>query len=85
MKTIVLLNPQSFNISMAGIGYLNKKDKCLLVAFRSKRIIFKREYIGIENAMRGFSNVFMNDDGVKPEWSDYVYCYNFAKKIKNGV
>ena len=85
MKTVVLLNPQSFYITMAGIGYLNKKDKCLLVAFKRKRIIFKREYTGIENAMRGFSNVFKNDMGIKPEWSDFVFCHSFTKKKKTGV
>lgn len=85
MKTVVLLNPQSFYISMAGIGFLNKKGKCLLVAFRKERIIFKREYIGLENAMRGFSNVFKNDEGIKPEWSDFVFCYSFTKQKKTGV
>jgi hypothetical protein len=85
MKAVELLNPESFYISMAGIGFLNKKGKCLLVAFRKERIIFKREYIGLENAMRGFSNVFNNDEGVKPEWSDFFYCYSFDKNPKTWV
>jgi hypothetical protein len=83
MKAIVLLNPHSFYITAALIGYQNKKNTCLLLVFRGKNIIFKRDYFGLKNAMRGFSNVFKNDEGIKPQWSDYVYCFNFKAKIKN--
>ena len=82
MKLVKLMNPENFNISMAGIGFKYNEDNCLLVVFKEKRVIFNRSYKSIKSAKRGFANFFKNDEDIKPLWPDFSYSYTYKRKKK---
>jgi AraC-like DNA-binding protein len=85
METILLVNPDKFGISMAGIAL--QEEGCVLVVFREKRLVFKKFYARPENAKRGFANRFTNDDGIKPLWPDFTikHAYKETKKKRENI